>query len=197
MRLTTNINTKGVYSNSILNKIIKSAEVFETIVNSKEFKEMILTMPDKWREGESSKYKNESTEFLYGHIMSGKEEWNDDLDYEADIIVDEYRGRTWSKVVGYMNPGKPTIHINNRFYYQYGLKKIVSNLLHEWFHTMGFRHYTSDRDTSFAYYANYIVNRLYPLLIESKIEEPKDTYKRVCRRSWRTLWFKRCRWVKV
>jgi len=198
MKLKANINAKGVYSASILNKITKSAELFETIVNSAEFKDMIVNMPDKWRIGESSKYKNKSGLELYNHILSGKEERDTEIDYEADIIVDEYRGKAWSKVVGFMSPGKPTIHINNRFYYSYGLERIVSNLLHEWLHTMGFRHYTSDPNTSFAYYANYIVKTLYPKLIEGEIDLPKEEiYTQVCSRKWFRLWIKKCRWVKI
>lgn len=169
-----------------------AASHLEVILNSEQFKTEILSMPQKWRIGETSKYKSASNKAILDLILAGKEEWNDDQDNEIDLIVDDYYKR-WSRVVGYMNPGKPTIWVNTKFFDSMSMKKVVSNFLHEYGHTLGLRHGGSYFRSSIPYYLNEVVEKLYPILIEGKEESEDKKMRYVCRRR---IWYKPWTWKR-
>lgn len=171
-------------------KAIEAAKNLEIIVNSKEFKEMIINMQDNWRMGESSKYKHYSTYDIYDLIMSGSDEYNPTKDNTINLYVDDYYSR-WSKVVGYMIPGNKTIFVNTKFFDNNSIQNICSNFLHEYLHVVGFRHAGKFLRSSIPYYMNHVIEVLYKKLVANS--EPVE-YKKVCKGFWI---FKRCYLVKI
>lgn len=170
----------------------KAASDLEIIINSKEFRDLILSMPNKWRKGSTGPFKNKSNQEIYNAIMGAKETfWTKKKDNVLDLFVDDYY-RPWSKVVGYIIPGKKTIFVNTKFFDSNSILKICSNFLHEAFHHLGMLHGGNDFRSSIPYYANYCVEKLYPKLITQDIIYPE--YQTVCRGWWI---FKRCYRIKV
>jgi hypothetical protein len=205
MRLkSVNIDTKKLDNQYRVEKALTSGDHLLTIMKSNMFKSLIINMDrDKWLRGESdsSAFKFLTNHEIYQKIMSGKEEWNNETDYEADLVIDDFLGKIWSKVVGYMNPGKRTIYVNTRFFDSMALIKVVSNMLHEWFHTLGARHSGPDFRSSLAYFANFVAESCYRHLITLQLDDimdgefyevdEKPEYRKVCYRNWKYLWIKK------
>jgi hypothetical protein len=193
MSVKVDLVSKNLNTTKRQQKAIEAAHCLELILNSKQFKDMMLNMDDRWRLGSTGKFKYMPNHEIYNYIMSGKEEWNGVVDNEIDIIVDDYT-KSWSSVIGYMIPMKPTTWVNTKFFDSNALINVVSNFLHEYFHHLGMRHGGDDFRSSIPYFANYIVEEIF---YEVCNEEPPE-YKKVCSRSWKTLWLRKtCRWVKV
>lgn len=184
-------------------KAQKAAQEMLRIFQSNMFKKMWLEMPDEWRLGESSEMKTWSNEDIYAHIMSGKEEWNDIVDYEIDLIVADYY--SFARVIGYMNPGRPTVYVNTKYFDKATRKSVGSNFAHEYLHTLGSRHSGRNLRSSLPYYMNKVYGECYDRLIRdglrdidydgniatesptTPVPENKD-YKVVCKRVWYKLW---------
>lgn len=188
-----NLNKKLLNNSIRKEKAQICADRLLFIMKHDKFKDAFLNMPrDYWLQGETSKLKNLSNLEIYNLLMSGKEEWNNEVDYEIDLIVDDFVGKIWSKVVGYMNPGKPTVYVNTRFFDTMTKRKVCSNFAHEWFHTMGARHGGKMFRLSLAYFMNTVIEKLYKEFYESDRESNEVNLTKYCVRSWKTLWFKRC-----
>lgn len=188
------INTKKLNTQRRVARAIEAANALEIITSSPRFDEEILAMPDEYRLGETSKWKNKSNAELLAHLKSGAEEWNGIADQEIDLEVDDYK-KFWSKVVGYMIPGLKTIFVNTKFFDTMKMIKVVSNFCHEWGHTMGLRHSGKNLRMSIPYYLNKVIEKLYAELIEGK---PNNAvWKKVCSRSWKSFFFKRCYLIRV
>lgn len=158
-----------------------------TIMSSNRFQEEFEKMPrDYWLQGETSKLKQLTNTEIYELIMSGKEEWNGITDYEIDLIVDDYR-KPWSKVIGYMLPGKPTVFVNTKFFDTMTKIKVCSNFGHEYFHTLGARHGGKLFRLSLAYFMNTVIEKLYREMFGEDERNVVDLRK-YTRRRWYTLW---------
>lgn len=188
------IDTKKLNTETRVKRAIEAGDALEIITSSPRFDEKILSMPAKWRKGESSKFKNFSNEALLAHLKSGAEEWNGIADKEIDLEVDDYK-KMWSKVVGYMIPGKRTVFVNTKFFDTMSMKRVVSNFLHEWGHTMGLRHSGENFKSSIAYYLNQVVETLYDELVEG--HSIGSVWKKVCTRKWYRFFRKKCYLVRV
>jgi coproporphyrinogen III oxidase len=185
------IDTRKLNTEFRRKKAERCANYLLQIIQSDKFKNLILNMDrEKWLKGESkgSPFLKMSNEEIYKYLMEANEEWNNKKDYVLQLIIDDFKGRLWSKVVGYMNPGKPTIHINTRFFDTTEDIKVVANLGHEGVgHTMGARHSGPFFRESFAYFINYAVE----LCADIVALEPIKT-KKVCKRIWYMPWRYRC-----
>ena len=182
-----NLNKKLLNSEARKEKAQICADRLLEIFKSDRFREEIIRMDrNVWLQGETGKLKDMSNMQIYELLMSGKEEWNNEVDYEIDLIVDDYVGKFYSKVVGYMNPGKPTVYVNTRFFDNMSKKKVCSNFAHEYCHTMGARHGGDMFRLSFAYYINTVIEKLY----EDKFpgEQREANLKKECKRVWYKLW---------
>jgi hypothetical protein len=192
MKVNVNILVDNLDTADRRKKAIEAAHCLELIINSTQFADMIISMPDDWRLGETSFFKDLTNFEILEYIISGKEEWHNEVDNEIDMIIEDYH-RWGSRVVGYMIPFKPTTWVNTKFFDQNHVKLVTSNFLHEYFHHLGMRHGGEFFRWSIPYYANKIVEDIF---YEVCTVEPPQ-YKEVCFRSWRTLWRKRCKLVKV
>lgn len=165
-----------------------------TIMSSNRFKEEFEKMPrDYWLQGETSRLKELTNTEIYELIMSGKEEWNGITDYEIDLIVDDYK-KSWSSVIGYMLPGKPTVFVNTKFFDTMTKIKVCSNFGHEYFHTLGARHGGKLFRLSLAYFMNTVIEKLYKEMFgtdERSVVNLKGYY----RRRWYTLWLVKHRYI--
>lgn len=188
MKVKVNIDTKNLNTQARVDKAKLAATYLEQILNSDHFKAMMFNMPEKWRLGSSGKFKYMENNEIYDYIMSGKEEWNNVVDNEIDIIVDDYNG-WWSKVVGYMIPRKPTIYVNTKFFDSMSVKRVVSNFLHEYGHSLGMRHSGPHLKSSIPYYLNHAVEEIF----DKTITPLPYKFKKVCKGWWI---FKRCKMVK-
>lgn len=198
-KITVTINAKNLDTPFRRQKAKEAARALEKIVNAPRFKELILAMPDSHRVTESSKYRYTPNDQIYHMLATGKEEWNTEIDYEMDLIVDDYRSSWFYRsVIGYMVPGKPKIWVNTRHFDSAPLKSVVSNFLHEYSHTLGFRHSSADRDGSIPYYLNKVVDILWDEVIKKEDTQNKPRGFWSCRRLWYTLWLKKsCKWVSL
>lgn len=190
MSTKVNIVTKNLDTEYRVEKALLAAHCLEQLINSFEFMEGILTMPESWRKGSTGEFKDMSNVELYETIMRGVEEWNGEDDYEIDMVIDEGSYSRWSRVIGHMIPMKPTTWVNPKFFDSNDIKKVVSNFLHEYFHHLGMRHGGDYFRSSIPYYANFLVEKIFDKVCD--LETP--TYKKVCRGWWI---FRRCRYVKV
>ena len=171
------------------NKALRAGAEMLKVYRSDKFKELILLMPPEYKLGETSKFKYYTNYEIYTLLMSGQEEWNNELDYEIDLLVDDYY--SMGRVVGYMNPGKPQVFVNTKFFDSFVTKKVGSNFAHEHFHTLGGRHGGSNFKKSIAYYINYAYEAAHDHVISGEsIPVIVNTY---CKRVWWKLWLgKRC-----
>ena len=125
----------------------------------------------------------------------GKEVWNNDVDYNIDLIITWYK-KIFSSVVGYIIPGKKTLYVNGKFFDSMSALKVASNMAHEWIHLVGVYHINSGpflRD-SLAYFINTWIEDFYSHRGNDDIPPIKEypKYETHCKRSWRTLFFKKC-----
>lgn len=173
---------------------------------------------DGWYKGEGKStdpgMRNWTPQKIWKEVLEGDEEWNNELDYEIDLIVQDYYQNTGT--VGYMVPGKRTIWVNTKFFDSNSSKKCVSNFFHEYLHTMGARHYGKYFRSSIAYFGNYYIEKVMWPLIEKDLKETEEwkayivewekrnkgkskirtpRRKKVCKRIWWKPWKKKCYWV--
>lgn len=197
-KLTALINVDKVSQSRKL-RCLNIGFIFEEVINNPHFKICIERLNINYRVGETSKWKNITSEQLLTKIFNGAEEWNNEIDHEADIYFKDYYSR-WSSVVGFMIPGKKIININNKFHDNMPIEKLLSNMVHEWFHTLGFRHGGANFRKSFAYLANEAVLETYDFLKgTNNLPNHSTVIEKKCRRVW-YYWFglkKKCFYKRV
>lgn len=91
---------------------------------------------------------------IYDLFMSGDCAFSD-LDQTMDLKVTLYKPRwRWSKVVGYVNPGKWMIWVNRHFFAT--PVSVGHNLTHEYCHQIGFSHVSAKEHSSVPYTVGYL-----------------------------------------
>lgn len=169
------------------------ADEMQLILNSDLFKEKFLAIADY--HGELSKWKDATITEIFAYLMNGSEILSPDIDGEIDLFVDDYY--TPKRVIGHTYDSDRFIYTNTKYFDTYSTKLVGSNFLHEYGHKKGFDHdfkSTARRDFSLCYLLNDIYERTWDELLGDPSERDKVL---VCTRSWRTLFFQRCRWIKV
>lgn len=143
-------------------KMLKAVERIKIAINSTKFKEKIL----------NHKYKDEftfvdnaglSNEEIYKKIMEGAEILTPELDYEIDVDVTMYYKR--SSTVGYTYPNTTRTWVNSRFFNNYTLGEVASNVVHEWTHKLGFEH-DFNNNSARPYSVPYAVGEIIEEIIE-------------------------------
>lgn len=174
-------------------RAIISANMALDFFSSDFFKDKLINLDVLSLRGESKnsitkKYQGEA---LYNLFMSGKEEWNGDVDYEIDLIVKRYR-KMWSKVKGYIIPMKPTVFVNAKYFDVASIIDIVSNFCHEYSHTLGCRHFGKFIRESLPYLINEWVEEYFdedkPVTTHIENNYHNINTEVVCKRVWWKLW---------
>lgn len=195
MKTQVSISEKNLNTKYRQEKALLAAKKVFSIANSNFYENAMLNMPEKYRTNEVGHLKHVSNEELYKLFKSGKEEWNDEVDNEIDLIVDDFYKKFFGPVA-YMIPGKPTIWVNTKFFDTMPVNDVVANFIHEYWHTLGARHGGKNYKQSIAWYQNKIVKEYFSQNDTNDTE--KIEMKKVCWRSWKTLWLRKyCKWVAI
>lgn len=143
-------------------KMRRALERLKIVVNSKEFKEAVLSHT---YQGETTFVDNKgmSNVEVYQAIMAGVETLNDELDHEMDLDITLYYSN--NSTVGYTYPNTTRVWVNNKFFAGYSLSKVAANAMHEWLHKIGFGH-DYNRTARRAYSVPYAVGTIVRNLID-------------------------------
>lgn len=121
-------------------KLDKAIVVFETVINSEEFKQRILNYTYQ-KKLQFVDNKGQTNEEIFATLMAGKETFTTHADSNADFDLNIYTSGWFGRnVVGYTNPGTPKIFMNRRFYSGFEPYEIAGNMIHEWCHKLGYDH---------------------------------------------------------
>lgn len=137
----------------------KALEIMEAVMNSAEFKEKVIGYVNSngdrkynknylWNESQNLL----SNEDIYEIIMNGNEKMRPGTEGEMNFNswVKKCRGierlGTWCRdVIGSTNPrSSAMIRLNWKFYSYFETHQMVSNMVHEWIHLLGFLHGNSN-----------------------------------------------------
>lgn len=140
------LKTSG-FSKADLAKIDAAVCLLDTILNTKMFR-------DEFLKEKMTETNGKTNAEILDHLLSGDCQFTD-ADGMIDLKLVMYYKR-WSKVVGYFDGTPFTIFINRKFFSSH--IDIASNLLHEYFHLMGYSHYERF-ETSVPYTANRVFER--------------------------------------
>jgi hypothetical protein len=143
-------------------RMMEAIEMVRVIVNSDEFKEMVIGYMNE--NGQRSYTRNEgmSNEDIYKFLMEGREVLDQDTPGEMNLYIKRYRPWwPWSKVIGYTKIGKSKyMYVNWRKYKYFDSVEMAGNIVHEWIHLMGFRHDSARDHDSVPYAVGYIIGKL-------------------------------------
>ncbi|MBN22981.1 MAG: hypothetical protein CL678_16975 [Bdellovibrionaceae bacterium] len=122
-------------------KIYAAAEVFETVINSEEFKEAILNFTYNGKK-EFVDNNGMTNQEVYDTIMRGAEGYLNEPNHQADLDLQLYWARWWKKwrVVGYTYPNTSRIYMNKYYFNVFTPSDVAGNMAHEWMHKIGFDH---------------------------------------------------------
>lgn len=141
-------------------KLNESFFIIEKIVNSQEFKEKVISYIGEDGQRRYTSNNGLSNEEIYEKLMQAIELLVPNSEGEMNFDL-TYYNRFWSKVIAYTNPGKNNwININWKFYKNFEIENMASNLVHEWIHLMGFYHDSARDHDSVPYAVGYIVEDL-------------------------------------
>ncbi len=136
---------------------------------------------------------------LYTLIMSGWDKFDQTKDGDVDLKSHLHYKR-WSRAIGHTYPSTFKTWMNTKFWTGSEtdiVALIAGNIVHEYMHNLGFDHafdWNPTRQFSVPYAIGTIVRQL---VDKSYVPGPK-TFKKVCRRSWKSLWLRKtCRWVEA
>lgn len=145
-------------------KFEEALSIMEEVMNSEEFKQKVLSFErviGKDSEGnpiKSRSYANNyiwnnkdnplSNEDIYNILMKGDERSREntigEMNFNSWVKVCKWYQRrfTWcNKVIGSTNPhSSKWIKLNWKFYKKFETEEMISNMVHEWIHLLGFLH---------------------------------------------------------
>lgn len=152
----TSFPSKSKHARAQKMKFAKALSLLEPVLNSVEFKKRVLSYvrPGHTEPGYQKNYlwRNESQKLsptqIYDIIKEGNEKMIPNTKNEMNInswvkVCKWYESPlTWcSKVVGSTSPfDSKLIKVNWKFYSKFEANQMVSNLVHEWLHLLGFLH---------------------------------------------------------
>lgn len=121
-------------------KLDKAIVIFETVINSEEFKQRILNYTYQKKQ-QFVQNGGQTNLQIFETMMAGKETFTTQADSVADFNLNLYTF-SWFKrgVVGETNPGTSKISMNRRFYSSFQPYQIAANMIHEWCHKIGYDH---------------------------------------------------------
>lgn len=192
------------FSEAQMEKHRTAQRMLETVVNSWEFRQELLSLA-------MTSTKGFTNAKIYNMIINGAEVLSPDIDNEADISVHAFR--RWGRVVGYTMDHTHKTWLNLNFFDRkdFTYEAVATNLFHEWLHKLGFDHKSAKEHSSVPYAASKLVGNLVKHLMNGGLlHDVHDADKQidvilgstipskplpntlVCTRSWRNLWRKKC-----
>jgi hypothetical protein len=142
-----------------LEKLQAAFRVLEEVVNSEEFKDRILNFKNSKGERAFASNNGLSNEEIYEKFMEGRETLRPETVGEMNFDLKLYC-RWWSRVIGYTTPTSNLININYKYFKNFKVNEVASNLAHEWVHKIGFDHRSAAEHDSAPYAIGYIVEEL-------------------------------------
>lgn len=198
-QLSIKVHHTNNFTDEQLKKYIEAVRLTEIVLNSERFKKKLLEL-------KFTSNKGMSNQEIYDLMMTGAETLEPVEDNEADVFITMYyKGNS---VVGYTYPSTRETWVNSKFFNMYNHAEIGCNLVHEWFHKLGFDHRSASEHTSVPYAIGYLVEDCIEELVQhpelyndSTLNDenlPEITVKKVkvCKRLWYTLWIKKVCWYK-
>lgn len=164
-----------------IDKASRLEDDINLIINSDLFRERLLHHLHRtnYRYGETSNWRYKSPIQIYEHIMSGAEELTPETDGIIELIIDDFYKD--NNVIGQTNPNTPVVQVNTKYFDVQGDMKSGSNIVHEIFHKLGFKHdffRTRRRPSSLCYISNKVYEEVW------KVYLGKEVTTRVTRRKW-------------
>lgn len=147
------------FEGASLEKLEKSFELLERVVNSEEFRKRIINFKNSKGERKFASNNGLSNEQIYANFMDGRETLQPHTHGEMNFFLELYH-RPWSKVIGWTNGDINTIHVNWKFFKNFKPWDVAGNLAHEWTHKLGFGHTSAKEHDSAPYAIGYIVREL-------------------------------------
>ncbi len=125
-------------------KVIKALDQIVAVVESAEFRDVVLNFKDN--KGKTAFLENNgySNEEIYEQILEGAEKLRPSPDRTMDMDITWYY--SWRSTVGYTYANSPRIWVNSKFYSKYDTAAISRNLFHEWTHKLGYGHVSSTKN---------------------------------------------------
>ncbi len=166
----------------------KAQSLLEEVLNSEEFKVKVLSYvrsSDGSRAYQKNYLWNNASELLtnedvYNLIMKGDEKMIPDTLGEMNIFS-KIRKCNWfnskvsvwcRSVIGSTNPSSSEwITMNYKFYKNYKASQMVSNMVHEWLHLLGFLHGKENLREEVPYVVGAIAGEVAANILESRGEE--------------------------
>lgn len=150
-RLKFNILKRVGFTDAQTEKHCKALAIGEICVNSKEYRDWLLSYPfDTLPKINKKPMTNQQ---VYDKQMTGEEDLQPGKDYKLSMEVTMYEEN--NSVVGYTTVKKIMVWINNKFFKNYTLGQIVGNFWHEGQHKYGFDHSSATDYDSVPYACGY------------------------------------------
>lgn len=140
-------------------KLYRSFEVLEEVVNSEEFKDRVINFKNSKGERSFASNKGLSNEEIYQIFMEGRETLQQNTPGEMNFFLKLYN-KSWSRVIGYTSGDTNVIHMNWKFFKNFAPHQVASNLAHEWTHKIGFDHRSAKEHDSAPYAIGYIIGEM-------------------------------------
>lgn len=157
-------------------KFKRAINLGHKVINSKEFKQRFLSLPLEQTNGMSPAR-------IYELFKSGKDKFNKESDQDIDVYITMYY--SWKRTIGYTNPSTWFTWVNRKFFSRFSEAEIAGNVIHEYFHNLGFDHKKASDHNSVPYAAGYLVRDMVKELLIGSGEIERRI--RVCYRPWKYL----------
>lgn len=143
-------------------RLLKAFEVIEVVMNSKEFKEKVISFEGSGPTGGYTSPNELTNQEVYNYLMQGRELIDGETTLgEMNLDISRYKPWYRSAVIGRTHPGKSKwIEVNGQHYSKMDVAEMASNIAHEWIHLNGFYHSSASDHHSVPYAVGYIVRDL-------------------------------------
>lgn len=167
--LKVKVNLASNFNPKRLEKLKEAISLTERVVNSDEFKKMILSHNywystgrlwwKKWYNPKAFRWNlGYTNQGVYDKIMSGAEVLSPEKDAEIDVDIECVVARH-NGVLGFTYPNTLRTYVYSWFFDSADLPDLVGNIVHEWCHKIGFGHEyrnTALRQYTVPYAVGYI-----------------------------------------
>jgi hypothetical protein len=159
------------FTGARMEKLNRTVEILTTVLNSEEFKQLVLNFSHDghpgfyFRKDDEGNYVDEyhTNQQVYDKIMAGREKVGNVEDNECDLYLHIDR-RNGGGDVGYGYPSSKWINTYKDWFKSFNALGYAKHLAHEWCHKLGFTHdknRTANREFSVPYAIGYLIDDAY------------------------------------